>query len=194
MPRTIASKGERLYLDANVLVYYSYSKQRNDFFRRAKALLQKIESGKFEGVISSLALMELIKSLRQLLIEHGGVRSVEDIEKIILQQIRQLFSIRNIRIVEGRPPDFKPMPEVKDLFYCTVCNEAIAVLQECPGKPDVDRRTGRVVHMGFHAPDVLHIVLAQKLQCDKLATFEWNFKEAQREITPLILQDHNAIW
>jgi len=194
LPKTFASKGERLYIDSNVLVYYFYTKQQRDFSKKAQALLKKIENTKFEGVISSFTLMEVIKSLRELLVKYGNIRKVADIEEIIRQQISGLFAIRNIRFVEGRPPDFTPMPEVKELYFCTVCNEALGIISECTGKPDIDRGTGEVVHRGLHAPDILHVALAKKLQCDKLATFEWNFQETIKEIVPLILQDHNAIW
>jgi len=194
LPRTIASRGERLYIDSMVLIYYFYSKQRKDFSEKAKIFLQKIERAKFEGVISSLTLMEVIKSLRELLIKYGNIRKIAEIEEIIRQQISGLFAIGNIRFVEGRPPDFRPVPEAEELYFCTVCNEALAILHECTGKPDYDREEDKIVHKGLHAPDILHIVLAKKLQCDKLATFEWNFREAEKEIVPLILQDPNAIW
>jgi len=194
LPLTIARKGERLYIDANVLVYYFYSKQRKDFFKKAQNLLQKIENNKFEGIISSLTLMEVIKSLRELLVKYGNIRRSKEIEEIIRQQIHQLFTFRNIRFVEGRPPELIPMPESEKLYFCTVCNEALAILHRCTGKTDVDRVTGEFVHRGLSAPDILHVVLANKLQCDKLATFEWNFKEAKEEIVPLILQDYDAYW
>jgi hypothetical protein len=102
--------------------------------------------------------------------------------------------MRNIYFIEGRPPDFKLMPEVEHLYYHVVSNEALGILRACTGRPDIEPHTGGTVHFGLHAPDVFHIVLAKKLQCDKLATFEWNFKEAEKEIVPLILQDYNAIW
>lgn len=194
MARTIANKGERLYIDSNVLVYYFYSKQRRQFFKKSKKLLEKIANNKFEGVISSLTLMELVKALRELLVQFGQIRKVEDVEEIIHKNVSSLFAIGNIRFVEGGPPDFESMPEVEELYFCTVCREALATINECTGKPDIDRETGRIVHKGLHAPDILHIILAKKLQCDKLATFEWNFKEAKDEIVPLILQDYNAIW
>jgi len=194
LPTTVARRGERLYIDSNILVYYFYTKQRNDLSKKAQNLLQKIESAKFEGVISSFTLMEVMKSLRELLIKYGNVRKVTDIENIIREQIFGLFAIRNIRFVEGRPPDFTPMSEVKELLFCKICNEAFSILCKCTGKPDYDQETGQVVHKGLHAPDILHIVLAKELQCDKLATFEWNFREAQKEIVPLILQDRNTFW
>ena len=194
MPVTTASRGERLYIDANVIVYYFYTRQREDFSRKARNLLQKIENNKFEGVVSSLTLMEVMKSLRELLVRYGGIHRVDEVEKIIREALSALFAIRNIRIVEGRPPEFKPMRETQELHFCTVCNEALGILRECPGKPHVDRETGETVHMGLHVPDFFHVVLAKKCQCDKLATFDWDFKEAQNEIVPLILQDYNTIW
>ena len=73
LPLTIAYKGERIYIDANVLVYYFYSKYRQDFSRNATDLLNKVVTKKFEGIISNLTIMELIKSLRELLVDTSGI-------------------------------------------------------------------------------------------------------------------------
>jgi predicted nucleic acid-binding protein len=194
LPRIVACKGEKLYIDANVLVHFLYTKQRQDFSKKAKNLLQKIENRHFQGVISSLALMELIKSLRELLIAYGNVRKTDDVEKIIREQISNLFKIKNIVFFEGRPPDLEPMPEALGLYYCEVCNEALTLLYKCTGKASLDNETGKIIHKGLHTADVFHVVLARKSHCNKIATFEWNFKEAEKEITPLILQDYDSIW
>ena len=49
MPLTIANKGDRIYIDTNVLVYFFYSKQRGDLSDKAKRFLKEIEKEKLES-------------------------------------------------------------------------------------------------------------------------------------------------
>ena len=191
---TIANKGERIYIDTNVLVYYFYTKQRKDLSDKAKLFLQRIESSKFEGIISSITLMELIKSLRELLIKFGKMRDMDTVEAVILQQIKELYAINHMHFVEGHPPEFEPLEEVEELYYYTISNESLKLIQQCKGKVWADRETGEPEHAGLHPIDIIHIVLAKQLHCNKIATFEWNFKEASTEVVPLILQDQNTLW
>jgi len=194
MPLTIANSGERIYIDTNVLVYFFYTKQRKDFSDKAKLFLGKVETSKFEGVISSITLMELIKCLRELLVKFGKIYDLNRVDEIICQQIKVLYSIDNIRFAEGRPPEYDPTTEVENLYYYAVSNESLKLIQSCKGKVYPDYNTGVAEHTGLHPIDIIHVVLAKQLQCDKIATFEWNFKETANEVTPLILQDSNSVW
>ena len=194
MPLTIVNKGERIYIDTNVLVYYFYTRQREDFSEKAKRFLQRVESNKFEGVISSVTLMELIKVLRELLVTYGKIRDMNMIESVINQQIKELYSMNNICFVEGRPPDLKPVVEVEKLYYYSITSRSLNLLQTCRGKIDADHETGEPEHAGLHPLDIMHVVLAKQLNCHRIATFEWNFKEASGEVPALVLQDRNTLW
>jgi len=196
LPYTIARKGERIYIDSNVFVYCFYSKHKPNLYAKAKDFLSKVENGKFVGIVSSATIMEIIKSLRELLVKYGRVKSTQDVETLVQQCISPLFSIPpdRMKFLEGRPPDLIPMPEAKEMYYYNVSNEALRTMQKYPGKIGTDMDTGEPEHKGLHAVDTFHVVLAKKLQCDKLATFAWEFKETAAEITPLILIDNNAFW
>lgn len=194
MYKIFAVKGERIYLDANVLVYYFYSKQNQRFHIKAKKLLEKIENKKYEGIISSLTLMELIKSLRELLIKYSGIRRMDDVEKIVRDSISKLFTIRNMYFMVGYNEAIPVLSETKELYYNTVSKEAFDIMCNCSGKCDYAYNSGEIEHKGLHAPDVFHVVLAKKCKCDKLATFEWNFLQTKNEISPIVLQDSNAYW
>ena len=194
MPLTIANKGERIYIDTNVLVYYFYTKQRGDFSAIAKSFLQRVEKAKFEGVISSLTLMELIKSLRELLVKYGHIKDSKTIEEIISKIVSQLYAVNNIHFVEGRPPDFEPATEVEKLYYYVMSHESLKLLQLCKGRISAESDSGEPKHEGLHPLDVLHVVLAKRLNCDKIATFERNFRESASEVVPLILQDRDSVY
>jgi predicted nucleic acid-binding protein len=194
LPLTVANKGERIYIDTMVLVYYFYTKQHKQFSEQAKRFLQRVENNKFEGVISSVTLMELIKVLRELLITYGPIHDMNVIESIINQQIKELYSMKHICFVEGRPPDFEPATEVEKLYYYTIINKSLKLLQTCTGKVGANYQSGLPEHSGLHPIDIMHVVLAKQLNCNHIATFEWNFREAQGEVPPLILQDNNSLW
>lgn len=194
MPLIIAQKGDRIYIDTNVLVYFFYTKHRADFSQQAKRFLMEIEKSKFEGVISSITLMELINCMRELLVAYGNVKDVSAVDQIVSQQLKVLYSIANIHFVEGYPPDFELSPDIEQLYYSTVSNNSLRLIQACKGKILPDYNTGKVEHKGLHPIDIIHVVLAKQLHCDKIATFEWNFQETAAEVTPLILQDHNTVW
>lgn len=194
MPLTIANKGDRIYIDTNVLVYFFYSKQRGDLSDKAKRFLKEIEKEKFEGIISSITLIELIKCLRELLVKFGGIADINKVDEIIGQQLKVLYSINNIHFVEGYPPKFEISPDVDQLYYSTVSNNSLKLIQAYKGRVLPDYNTGKAEHQGLHPIDIIHVVLAKQLHCDKIATFEWNFQETSGEVTPLILQDRYSVW
>jgi predicted nucleic acid-binding protein len=194
LPLTIAYKGERIYIDANVLVYYFYSKYRKDFSKNATDLLNKVATKKFEGIISNLTIMELIKSLRELLVEYGKIGKIADIDTIVEKTIKPLFLMDNICFVEGRPTDFEPAIEIAKLYYHSASNECLKLMNVYKGKVGSDYTSGMPKHQGLHAPDFFHLFLAKQLRCDKIATFDWAFQETRSEVVPLILQDRDATW
>jgi predicted nucleic acid-binding protein len=194
MPLTIANTGDRIYIDTNVLVYFFYTKQRPDFSEMAKEFLKKIEKSKFEGVITSITLMELIKCLRELLVKYGNIIDANKLDEIICQQLKVLYSIGNIRFVEGHPPEYAPETELEQLYYYTISNKSLKLMQNCKGRVYPDYNKGTAEHEGLHPMDIMHVVLAKQLHCDKIATFEWNFRETAKEVIPLILQDRDSVW
>lgn len=187
---TIATKGERLYLDSCIIIAYFTS--FHPFHAKAKDILSKIESNKFTGIISSLCLMEFMKILREALVE-SGLRAMDEVEKIIKEHLKTLFMTDNIRFVEGRPPEFEPISEVKTAYFYIISHDSFRVLSQYCGCVKLDENQNPM-HDGLSPSDAVHIALAKHVGCDKLVTTDWDFKECQSEITPLILGDSNAIW
>lgn len=190
MQPIIAMKGERLYLDSCVII--AYFSRRHHFHRKAKDILSKIENDKFVGVISFLSLMEFMKILRQALVK-SGLGSMDDVENTIKEHLKVLFVLDNIRFVEGRPPELEPIPEIKSAFFYTISCDSFRILSKYRGCIKIDEKQ-TPTHDGLSPSDAIHIALAKHLGCDKLVTTDWDFKECQDEITPLVLGDRNSIW
>lgn len=193
LPYIIARKGDRIYIDANVLVYYFYSKYRPYFYQKANDFLLKVQGGKFEGVISCITIMEFIKSLRELFVEYGKIGSMQEVENLVQQFVRDVFSIAHLKFVGGCPADMGPTFRTEEL-YKAVSSKALQIMQKYPGKIGTSAEAGEPEHEGIHTADAFHVILAKRLQCNKLATFAWEFKQTASEITPLILIDHDTFW
>lgn len=187
---TIAREGERLYLDSVVIIAYLQKGHR--LHSKAKDIFLKIEQDKFEGVVSSLAMMEFVDILRNGLIESGN-RKMQEIEDIIREMIRNLYRIDNLSFVEGRPPEFLLMEEVKNVYFHVISHTAFEMICKYCGKIKIDA-SDTVEYYGLSPMDTLHLTLAKKLGCDKIVTDDWAFKDAGKEMTPLVLTDSNAYW
>lgn len=188
---TIATRGEMLYLDSCVII--AFFTKTHPFHAKAKDMLSKIENKKFTGVVSSLSLMEFIKILREALVESGQLGSMSDIESVIKQHLKVLYVIDNIRFVEGRPPEFEPIPEIESVYFYLISHNGLKIISQYCGHVELDNNENRK-HDGLSPLDALHVALAKFLGCDKLVTTDWDFRECQNEITPLILEDRHSIW
>jgi len=187
----IATRGEKLYLDSCVLV--AYFTKHHPSHRKAKDILSKIEEAKFSGIISSLCLMEFMKILREFFVESGQLGSMSAIENELKEFLKVLYSINNIYFVEGRAPEFKPIPDIKSAYFYVIAHNSFTVLSKYCGCVKIDEKQDRR-HDGLSPSDAFHVAIAKYLGCDKLVTTDWDFKECQDEVTPLILGDYNCIW
>jgi predicted nucleic acid-binding protein len=186
---TVAKEGERLYLDSMVIIAYLQKSHR--LHAKATSIMSKIEQSKFEGVVSSLTLMEFIKILRGAFIRSGN-KDMKAIEDAIREMVKVLYHIDNLYFVEGRPPEFCLMDEIKTVFFHNISQIAFEMI--CKYRGRIKDSSGELEHYGLSPMDVLHLALAKKLGCDKIVTDDWAFKDAEKEITPLILTDFKAYW
>lgn len=171
----------------------AYFTKHDKFHNKAKDILSKIESEKFIGVISALCLMEFIKILREALVESGRFGNMDDVENTIRDFIKALYHIDNIHFVEGRPPEFEPIPDIENVYYYVISHDSLRILSQHHGNIGINNARNRF-HDGISQSDAFHVALAKHLGCDKLVTTDWDFKDCQNEITPLVLGDNNSMW
>jgi predicted nucleic acid-binding protein len=180
------SSRPRLYIDTNVLLHYLKTNYRPDFANLARDLVQKIEDGSYEGVVSTLTLAELMKVLREMIVtfEHG--HDPTDWNDQIEKGFRSIFSIGNIKVVKQYVKRNN-----QPLLFDDVVEEGLRIMKQFPGniveKDDKETNTKKYRHNGIHSVDAYHIKLAKELQCAKIATFDNDFDETRAEIVPLIL-------
>jgi len=184
------SARHRIYLDSSVLVNYSFKKGNEQFSLLAMTLLNKVQIGLYEGVISTLCLMELMTSLRGLLTSHG-VRDPQKWRSAIEEAFQAIFRVKNIVLVEGNPNERIGTDEIRDLFYSSIVWEAFEILTKHPGKAGLDKEN-KLKHDGLSAPDVIHIALAKRLACSEIASFDEDFLESKGEIYALILHKNSG--
>lgn len=181
------STQERLYIDTQVFVYYFITKEKPEFSLIAKRFLQKIEDGKYEGVVSLLTLMELTKTVRSLSVQLMSEYDPQTWKERMSEAYKVINSIKNIKIVEGNPDERVGTALIKGILYSEIVKEAHGILEKYTGKVYDSRQEG-LIHSGINCVDGLHIVLARKTGCYKIATFDNGFLETTSEIVPLLLQ------
>ena len=186
----VVSRGERLYLDTMVIVAYFHKGHR--LHANAEKLIANIEKVKYEGVISSLTLMEFIKVLRDACVEDNRMNIAEN-EEEIKSKINYLYRINNLCFVEGRPPEFDAMEEVKSVYFNTISQKAFEILCKHCGSI-IKNKDEEFEHQGVHAMDALHLALAKVLDCDKIVTDENAFREVKSELDVLMLNDANVLF
>jgi predicted nucleic acid-binding protein len=153
----------------------------------AKRFLKKIEEGKYEGVVSLLTLMELTKAVRSLCVELMSEYDPENWKQFIAKVYEVINSFKNIKIVEGNPSERVGISMIRDILYSEIVKEAHNILSRHNGKVFVNEK-GKLTHSGINCVDSLHIILARKTGCGRIATFDNGFVETKSEMIPLMLQ------
>lgn len=193
------SRRYRFYIDTNVLVNYVYMGDSPDQNELADLFMKKIRAARFDGVVSLLALVELVKVMRRLLLAGNkpfrailrqGLKSHTDIIKDI---IKQLYDEPNLIFVEGTPPNPVSIPGYVELTYSAASYKSLELMLRYPGKLNSYGPKGPD-HKGIFPIDAYHIVLAKCSNCHALATFDTDFEETGGEIRALILQRRMDDW
>jgi predicted nucleic acid-binding protein len=178
-----AAQKPTYYIDTMILVYYlkkNYDKARA---ATAKNFLKKIEDGYFNGVISTLAIGELIKVLREIMVEHENVTLPKDWQEEIKRGLQTIYGLKNVKLVKNFITASTGQPVTLDY----VSTEGLRIIDTYPGKTERNSR-GDPVHDGCHIMDTYHIVLAKELGCSKIATFDNDYVETKHECDALHLQ------
>lgn len=111
---------ERLYLDTQIFVYYSLTRYHSKFSQIAKRFLEKIQKGKYEGVVSILTVMELVKAIRSICVEVLGEYDPKTWKKRIGKMVEAIIKMKNIKLIEGDPTERVGLSLIKDLLYSEI--------------------------------------------------------------------------
>ena len=167
---------KKSYLDSSVLIPIPVGPDKNpDQFRMAAGVLDKIKNGETVGIVSPLALMEVMTVLR---VKKGrekrllGALPPAEQSEFILRESKSMY--------DGLVTELMKMPHLKfeqggkHVDMNTVMSNALDILSEV---------RGRVLHTGdswFKGPgpaDVIHALLARGAGCDELVTSDRGFEE-----------------
>lgn len=176
----------RLYLDTMVFAYYFFQRYKPDFSGKAVRLLKKIEDGKYEGIISILSILELIKVIRSNLVE-GGNCSPRDWQEAVKEAVKTIYKMKNLEVIEGNPDERLAISQIQDLLHSSVLWYSFEIINKYPGTVRLEKE--KYVHDGLSAGDAMHITLAKRMGCAKIATFDHDYKESRGEIELLMLQE-----
>lgn len=177
---------KKVYLDANILITYAVGPEKDDKFDLAKQVFDKIKSGEYEGVISTLTLMEVLGVFRRHIgTDRQRMYSVPrdtqgeyvqtESQSMFQSMLGELVKMGNIKFEDGKSvdlasvlnPSLDIMKEVKGIvkFYntCGICNSQARVS----------------VHKAVATMDIIHTTIAKETGCESLITFDKGFKELQ---------------
>jgi predicted nucleic acid-binding protein len=178
-------------VDASVLV--SCASRRHPFWAFATRFLGKVQHGDYEGIVSTLALMECITGVRDFLTKQG-VRDTKRWEAAVKSHFEALYKMPNLKFIDGTPQN--PSAKSANWPVSDILLEAFTILSSYSGKAIEDRNTRRAFptykYDGLYSPDALHIVLAKRSGCSRLATFDQDFIESKKEIPPIVLNVSTA--
>lgn len=177
---------KRVYVDTSVLVFFFITTFNTAFSRKSKDFLSKVESGEYEGTISLFALMELIKQIRELLVK-ADVCMKADWEQAIKQAFQAIYSMQNIKIIEGTVVEKDETDSITLLTHSEIAWDSFNIMNKYCGTVKVNN--GGFCHDGIHPVDAVHIALAKRMGCTAIATFDRDFRETDDVVKSLFLLD-----
>jgi predicted nucleic acid-binding protein len=177
---------ERIYVDSCVLVFHFITRFEPRYSAKCKELLEKVESGKYEAMISLFALMELVKQIRELLVKQN-VFDHGEWQESVKEAVEAIFRMKNVKIVEGNPDERKAIATDSGLSHSAIAWDSFDIINKYQGS--VKRRKNEFEHDGIHPVDAVHISLARKMGCSMIATLDRDFREADSEVKSLLLQE-----
>jgi predicted nucleic acid-binding protein len=177
---------QKIYVDSSVLVFFFVTNFDKRFSKVSKDFLTRVESGKYEGMISLFVLMELIKQVRELLVK-ANICNRKDWDANIKKAVEAIYKMQNIKIVEGSSDEQKSSSIVSGLSHSEIAWESFEVMNKYQGF--VKQKNNELEHDGIHPVDAVHITLAKKMGCSMIATLDRDFRETDGEIKSLLLQE-----
>lgn len=177
---------KRVYIDSCVLIFYYITKFDANKSETCRNFLKSVESGKYEGVVSLFGLMELVKQIRELMVKTGNCNP-QDWQESVKKAVEGIYSIKNVKIVEGSPSEKKTLAGVSELSHSDIAWEGFDIINKYPGKVRLSKN--EIVHDGIHPVDAVHVSLAKRMGCEMIATLDRDFRETTPEVQSLLLQE-----
>ena len=176
----------RVYIDTNVLINWLFGVKATTA-KPATDFIKDIENGRYKGVISFLTLNELLKVIRNLMVERGKTDPTFW-ERKGNEAIDKIYRIKkeNIEIVSGTTTDCEKSED--ELLFGKISDQAYTVMEKYPG--GILQKVGeKDKHDGMSTVDTFHVILAKIFNCDKIASFDGDFKEVSSEIKQLVVKE-----
>lgn len=186
------------YIDSSVLIAYIYEPQADDEYHTkqhesAKRFFDEIKAGRQLGILSDLALMEVLGVFRK-----DRTKELEELKKMPSWKQQLTFIVEGAKnVYEGLMTEMLKIPQVKFMRPLTadvteLLSSASDILYDMRGRVKFydscdkccTRKEGEqfvCTHKCVGAMDVLHAVIANELNCTKLATFDKGFHELKSE-------------
>lgn len=176
------SVANRIYLDSGVLIKWLYGDSYT--IPAAQRFLKEVSSGKYEGIISLLAVKEFIKFIRHLSVTNGENNPQKwlDKEKNLLASV---WKLKGVKIIEGKSEEH--VVTGTNLAFADVSMEALSLMRKYGGSAKRNPQTNKMEHDGLHPMDALHLAVAKGMGCSKIATFDNDFNETKSELEPVYL-------
>jgi len=165
----------RVYLETSFWLSATVSADRNH--SKTLPVLEKVKSGTCLGLLSRHVFSEVLDVLRNKAVIDPSVRSATDpnahrrlVERMYAEFTRKVLAIPNVKIRDT------PLPTVQ------ILEEALEALKQVWGRTTTRPvcpicRTPYNYH-GYDGPgrdDALHVIIADKIGCDQLITFDQGF-------------------
>ena len=169
----------KTYLDSGILISLAQGPEKEpDQFRMATGILNKIRNGETIGVVSALALMEVVMVLR---VKKGREKHILDKMtpdeqlKYVLRESKSMYDELIAELV--RMPNLKFEQGGRRMGAGAAMMDALGILRNVTGKI---RNAGGSRFSGAGPVDVIHALLAKDSGCDELVTFDTDFEEMCR--------------
>lgn len=116
----------RVYIDSSVLINWYSGDSSSRKFVKAYSFLKDVRDGKYEGIVSLLAMKEVIKFIRNIFVKKGEANPDKWMteEKNVIERIARL---QGIRIVEGRPEERSGLL-TNDMIFGSVSRDALETM------------------------------------------------------------------
>lgn|GEM_PF-6371379 len=191
-----ARKGDKFYIDTNILVYFFFTRWNPDFSLKAKCFLDKVQKAKYEAVVSPLTLMEFIHVSRDRFFEEGILNTTE-INQRVKKQIEFLYTFNpnTLRIVgEEVRMVVNGKVQTRRLLRERVLDRALELIEKYQGYIFYDERLEENRYIHLSAADCFHAFIAKELECNWLATFDRALADLSEIVPILLLQDKYSVW
>lgn len=182
---------DRIYFDSSVLINWltgSGSKTKG----LATNFIDGVRDGKYEGIISLVTLMEVVKVLRVLYV-NKGINDPDEWNKKTDEAIDKINRLPQMKIVGGTITDAGKSYTRSDcdtMSFGKFTEESLELLQKYPGSVKQDGSGKKLQHNGISPVDALHIIVAKRFECNKIVSFDHDFNETSSEITPVVLESN----